>query len=87
MEIITMIVAAVVAALIIGLSATGNASMLIRIAMIIAGIGAINWGLSLFNNMNLVKIVAAGNSTIENHAYGVIAAFGAISVVGAFIPH
>ena len=61
-------------------------SILIRIAMVIAGIGAINWGLSLMN-INAVKIVTAGNTSIENIVYGIVAVFGVISVIGAFLPH
>jgi len=61
-------------------------SVIIRIAMVIAGIGAINWGLSLLK-INAVSIIAGGNTTFENIIYAIVAVFGIISVVGAFLPH
>jgi uncharacterized membrane protein YuzA (DUF378 family) len=61
-------------------------SIFIRIAMVIAGIGAINWGLSLLK-INAVTIITAGNTTYENIIYGIVAFFGLVSVIGAFLPH
>ena len=89
MDFISIITAVIVAVLTIALSASGNSAILIRIAMIIAGIGAINWGLQTFLNINAVKVIAvtAGNSTLENNIYALVATFGVISVIGAFFPH
>ena len=61
-------------------------SIFIRIAMIIAGIGAINWGLSLLK-INAVSIVAGVDTMAEKMIYGIVAFFGVVSVVGAFLDH
>ena len=61
-------------------------STIIRIAMVIAGIGAINWGLKIYN-INAVSMVAGGDSKIETFIYYLVAISGLISVIGSLFPH
>ena len=57
-------------------------SAIIMLAVIIACIGAINWGLQSVFNINLVSIVTVGNQTFEKIVYMIVGVSGLIALIG-----
>ena len=57
-------------------------SAIIMLAVIIACIGAINWGLQAVFNINAVTIVTAGNQQFEKIVYILVGLSGLIALVG-----
>ncbi len=55
-----------------------------KIAMLIGGIGAMNWGLVALFNFNLVAALLGPMTTSARIIYGLIAGMGIILVVSSF---
>ncbi len=52
-----------------------------KIVKLIAGIGALNWGLVAFWNLNLVDRLLGLGTTAARVAYGIIGVAGALAIV------
>ena len=56
-----------------------------KIVKLIAGIGALNWGLVAFLNLNLVEKALGMGTMAAKVVYGVIAAAGAMAIISTFV--
>ena len=54
-----------------------------RVALILAAIGALNWGLATLD-WNLVSLLLGSWPVVENIVYWVVAVAGAWTIYGAF---
>lgn len=52
-----------------------------KLVALLAGIGALNWGLVVFANMNLVDRLLGMGSTAAKAVYGLVAAAGALLLI------
>jgi len=59
----------------------GKACVICKIVKVLAGVGALNWGLSAFFGLNLVERALGGHATISKAAYGLIGVSGLLLLV------
>ena len=64
---------------------TNQSCIFCKIIKLVAGIGALNWGLVAFLNMNLVEKVTGMGTTASKVIYGVVGAAGALAILSTFI--
>ena len=64
---------------------TGKCCIVCNLATFLAGLGALNWGLVAFMNMDLVTRLFGAMTTTSKAVYGLIALAGAIKLLSLVI--
>ena len=65
---------------------TGNCCAVCKLMTVVVSLGAINWGLAAFLQMDLVARIFGGMTTASKIVYGIIALAGLVKLVNAFVP-
>ena len=63
---------------------TGNCCAVCKVVTVLVSLGAINWGLAAFFQMDLVARIFGGMSTASKIVYGIIAVAGVMKLLSEF---
>jgi uncharacterized membrane protein YuzA (DUF378 family) len=62
----------------------GGSCVICKIVKLLAGIGALNWGLVAFLNLNLVEKLLGAGTLLSQIVYGLVALSGLAAIVSVF---
>lgn len=63
----------------------GGSCVICKVVKLLAGIGALNWGLVAFLNLNLVEKLLGPGTMASQAVYGVVGLSGLAAIVSVFI--
>ena len=63
----------------------GSCCMVCKVMTLLAGLGALNWGLVAFLQLDLVTKIFGGMTVASKIVYGIIAVAGAMKLVSLFV--